>query len=94
MPAALLSTEVLTVLNLGSSGALVEGDLPLAENTEYRMQLVLEGEVAQALVKVRRVEDVPGTGERGRYRIGVEFLSVSPTQVAIDQIVVAHQAQA
>jgi hypothetical protein len=95
MPAALLSTDVLRVLNVGSSGALVEGERPLAENAEYRMQLVLEGYVAEALVKVRRVEGVPDARGRSRYRMGVEFLSVSPeTQVAIDEIVAAHQTQA
>ena len=34
--------ETLRVLNLGASGALVEGALPLPPNAEYRMQLVLE----------------------------------------------------
>jgi hypothetical protein len=94
MLASLQSTETLQILNLGASGALVEGALSLPVNAEYQMQLVLDTHVSEATVKVRRVSAV--TGEQGsvRYRIGLEFLAISPeAEDVIAQIVMADQAQ-
>ena len=71
-----MSTEQLHVVNLGARGALVEAALPLPINAEYRMQLVLEGDVTQATVKIRRVV-VVGDTRPPRYHIGLEFLSMS-----------------
>lgn len=93
MLGSLLSTERLRVLNVGTSGALVESALPLAPNAEYRMQLVLEGLVGDATVKIRRVQEVRPEGGPARYQIGLEFLAMSPeAEEAIAGIVVAHQA--
>jgi c-di-GMP-binding flagellar brake protein YcgR len=94
MSASLLSTETLQVVNLGASGALVEGPLPLSANAEYRMQLVLESHVSEVTAKVRRVIAVARDLGAVRYRIGLEFLSISPeAEDAINQIVLANQAQ-
>lgn len=94
MLGSLLSTERLRVLNVGTSGALVESALPLAPNAEYRMQLVLEeGLVGDATVKIRRVQEVRPEGGPPRYQIGLEFLAISPeAEEAIAGIVVASRA--
>jgi hypothetical protein len=94
MSASLLSNETLRVLNLGASGALVEGVLPLPPNAEYRMQLVLETHVSEATVKVRRVTEVGRETGSVRYRIGLEFLALSSeAEEAIKTIVIATEAQ-
>jgi hypothetical protein len=94
MSASLLSTEELQVVNLGASGALVEAALPLPPNAEYRMQLVLESHVSEVSVKVRRVTAVARDLGPVRYRIGLEFLAISPeAEDMINQIVTANQAQ-
>jgi hypothetical protein len=78
-PGAVVSTQTLQVLNLGASGALVETVCPLPENAEYRMQLVLEGHVSEATVKVRRVTELRAANGTGtRYRMGLEFLAITP----------------
>jgi hypothetical protein len=94
MLGSLLSTERLRVLNVGTSGALVESALPLAANAEYRMQLVLEeGLVGDATVKIRRVHEIRTDAGPARYQIGLEFLAISPeAEEAIAGIVVASQA--
>ena len=94
MSASLLSTETLQVVNLGVSGAMVDGALPLSVNAEYTMQLVLESHVSEVTVKVRRVSAVPAGAGASRYRIGLEFLTISPeAEDVITQIVMASQAQ-
>ena len=93
MSASLLSNETLRVLNLGASGALVEGALPLPPNAEYRMQLVLESHVSEATVKVRRVTEIGREAGTPRYRIGLEFLTISSeAEDVINRIVLANQA--
>ena len=94
MSASLLSTESLQIANLGASGALVEAALPLPLQAEYRMQLVLEGLVSDVTVKVRRVEAIGREPGGVRYRIGLEFLAISPeAEDVINQIVIASRAQ-
>ena len=79
MPGSIVSTQTLTVVNLGVSGALVEAGCALPEYAEYQVQLVLERHVSEATVKVRRVSEVRSrAGEPSRYQIGLEFLSISP----------------
>lgn len=77
MPASLQATDSLRVVNLGVAGALVEGPVPLTENAEYRMQLVLPGHVAEVLARVRRIAVVRPSPGVVAYRIGLEFLGVS-----------------
>jgi c-di-GMP-binding flagellar brake protein YcgR len=85
MPGAVASTETLHVVNLGVSGALVESGCALPEFAEYRVQLVLEGHVSEATVKVRRVVPLRSQpGETTKYQIGLEFLSI--TAEAEDEI--------
>ena len=98
--ASLLSNQVMRVLNLGANGALVESTLPLPPNAEYRMQLVLEGHVSDATVKIRRVAEVPGVDDAGgkggevRYRIGLEFLAIADDAVeVIAQLVSGSEAR-
>src|SRR5687768_10523223 len=104
--ASLLSTQVMRVLNLGANGALVESTLPLPPNAEYRMQLVLEGHVSDATVKIRRVAEVAEVAEvvevaqsrwnagEVRYRIGLEFLAISDDAAeVIAQLVSASEAR-
>lgn len=94
MSAVLLSTETVRVLNLGVSGALVEGGVPLRPNAEYRMQLVLESHVSEATVKIRRVAEIGRESGSLRYRIGVEFLAISPeAEEVINRIVSKSLAQ-
>jgi len=94
MPATVVSSEALQVLNLGASGALLQGNLPLTENAEYRMQLVLEGHVADAVVKIRRVGELPAPGGGACYQMGVEFLDLSPeAQDVIQQLLAVNQAR-
>ena len=83
-----MSTEQMHVLNLGVTGALVEASLPLPVNAEYRMQLVLEGDVAEATVKIRRVAMVQDA-RPSRYRIGLEFVALSPDVQELIQRLVA-----
>lgn len=91
--AALTATETLRVLNLGASGALVEGGLPLSPNAEYRMQLVLQDHVSDVTVKVRRVARSRLETGGMSYRMGLEFLALSPeAEDVINQVVVAAGA--
>ena len=64
MAGSVVSMETLQVVNLGTSGALVESALPLPPNAEFKMQLVLDGHVSEATVKIRRVGEIR-PGERG-----------------------------
>jgi hypothetical protein len=91
MRGAVVSSQTLQVVNLGASGALVEATCPLAENAEYRMQLVLERHVSEATVKVRRVVELrTADGIGRRYLMGLEFLAISPeAEDEINRIVVA-----
>ena len=94
MAASLLATETLQVVNLGVSGALVEGARPLSVNAEYTMQLVLESQVSEVTVKVRRVSALAADAGSARYRIGLEFLTITAeAEDVITQIVMASQAQ-
>jgi hypothetical protein len=94
MAASILSAETLQVVNLGASGALVDSALPLPPNAEYHMQLVLEGHVSDVTVKVRRIATAQGDDGVLRYRIGLEFLAISPeAEEVINQIVMFSQAQ-
>lgn len=94
MPASLLSFETLPVVNLGASGALVDGTLPLQVNAEHAMQLVLDAHVSEVTVKVRRVSPVGGEEGAPRWRIALEFLTISSeAEELITQIVMANGAQ-
>jgi len=84
MPGAVAATETLQVVNLGVSGVLVESAWPLPEFAEFRVQLVLEGHVSEATVKVRRVAPVRSQAGDTKYQIGLEFLSI--TTEAEDEI--------
>jgi hypothetical protein len=88
------STETLHFVNLGASGALVESPLPLPPNAEFTMQLVLEGHVSEATVKIRRVIETRREDGALRYRIGLEFLALSAeAEQVIQQLVTVNQAQ-
>jgi c-di-GMP-binding flagellar brake protein YcgR len=55
---------------------------------------VLESHVSEVTVKVRRITALTRDAAVMRYRIGLEFLAISPdAEDAINQIVMANQAQ-
>ena len=89
MPVSMLVQERFEIVDVGTNGALLEGRLPLPVNAEYRMQLVLEGHTSEANIKVRRVTHL-SAASGSRYRIGIEFLALSPdAQDLFDGIVAA-----
>ena len=94
MAGSVASMETLQLVNLGTSGALVESALPLPPNAEFKMQLVLDSHVSEATVKVRRVNEIRRDNGALRYRIGLEFLVLSAeAEEVIHQFVNVNQAQ-
>ena len=94
MAGSLASMETLQLLNLGTSGALVESALPLPPNAEFKMQLVVDGHMSEATVKIRRISEIRRENGAPRYRIGLEFLSLSiEAEEAIQQFVSPQHAQ-
>jgi hypothetical protein len=94
MAGSVASMETLQLVNLGTNGALVESALPLPPNAEFKMQLVLDGHVSEATVKIRRVNEIRRENGALRYRIGLEFLALSAeAEEAIHQFVNVNQAQ-
>jgi hypothetical protein len=94
MAGSVASMETLQLVNLGTSGALVESALPLPPNGEFKMQLVLDGHVSEATVKIRRVNEIRRENGALRYRIGLEFLALSAeAEEVIHQFVNVNQAQ-
>ncbi len=95
MAGSVASMETLHLVNLGTSGALVESALPLPPNAEFTMQLVLDGHVSEATVKIRRVIEIRREDGALRYRIGLEFLVLSAeAEQVIHQFVTVNQGQA
>jgi len=93
MAGSVASTETLQLVNLGTSGALVESSLPLPHDAEFKMQLVLDDHVSEATVKVRRVSEIRRDNGSLRYHIGLEFLALSAeAEEAINQFVTVNQA--
>jgi hypothetical protein len=91
MAGTIVSTEALRIVNIGASGALVDAELPLPLNAEYRMQLVVADHVSDATVKVRRIAEQRRPAEPVRYRIGLEFLEISAeAQDAITTLVMVQ----
>ena len=94
MAGSVASMEALQLVNLGTSGALVESALPLPPNGEFKMQLVLDGHVSEATVKIRRVSEIRRENGALRYRIGLEFLTLSAeAEEVIDQFVNVNQTR-
>jgi c-di-GMP-binding flagellar brake protein YcgR len=59
------------------------------------MQLVLDGHVSEATVKIRRVVEIRREDGALRYRIGLEFLVLSAeAEQVIHQFVAVNQEQA
>jgi hypothetical protein len=95
MAGSVASMETLHLVNLGTNGALVESALPLPPNAEFTMQLVLDGHVSEATVKIRRVTEIRREDGALRYRIGLEFLVLSAeAEQVIHQFVAVNQEQA
>ena len=89
------SMETLHLVNIGASGALVESALPLPQNAEFTMQLVVDGHVSEATAKIRRVMEIRREDGALRYRIGLEFLVLSAeAEQVIHQFVTVNQVQA
>ena len=80
--------ETLTVLNLGRGGALLEAGAPFAPEPVHAVLAVPDGESYPIVVRVRHSTVTEREGRRA-YRIGVEFLDVSPD---LDEFLVRHLA--
>jgi hypothetical protein len=94
LTASLLSTETLRVLNLGPTGALVEGAVALQANAEYAMRLILESHISEVQVRVRRITEVGQDPATMRYLIGLEFLRLSrEAEETIGQLIVLERAE-
>ena len=92
LPATCVVTESLRVVNIGVCGALVDADLPLPLNAEYRMRLVVASHVSDATVKVRRVMEHQPPAAPTRYWIGLEFLDIcADAQDAIERLQVSRE---
>jgi hypothetical protein len=66
--------EPARVLNISSSGALLETSTPIAVGSVRPMTLLIEGQSPHVKTCVRRVVEV-GRKPKGSYEIGVEFVS-------------------
>jgi hypothetical protein len=90
---SVVAMQMLQVVNLGVSGALVEAGWPLTVNSEYEMQLVLDRHVSEVTAKVRRVVK-DGSVVPTRYRIALEFLAISKdASDEIDDLVAASRGR-
>jgi hypothetical protein len=69
--------EPLPMLNIGSGGALVEADQPWPVGSVHSVVVANGAELGDARICVRHLSAID-SGAGVRYRIGVEFLSMSP----------------
>jgi hypothetical protein len=94
LTASMLSTETLRVLNLGPTGALVEGAVALQANAEYAMRLILETHISEVQVRVRRVMPIGQDPETVRYLIGLEFMRLTrEAEETIGRLILLEQAE-
>lgn len=76
------TSEPLRLLNVGSSGALVESSVPLASGSTHGMRLAVDADVADLTARVRRVVSVRGAAGI-MHLIALEFLSPSADAQAL-----------
>jgi c-di-GMP-binding flagellar brake protein YcgR len=83
--------ETLTVLNLGRGGALLESSAAFAPGPAELVRALLaapDGESYPIVMRVRHSTKPEHLG-RGPYRVGVEFVDVSPE---LDEFLIRHLA--
>jgi len=84
--------ESVHVRNLTGSGALIEVDEPLAVESIQSVCLTIDGQPTLSNVRVRHVQPAP-VAARGKYLVGVEFLTASSAfQEAVDRLVAYRSA--
>ncbi len=75
--------EVATVLDVSSTGLLVEAPLCPVLNSVHAVRMLVDGDTVSVDTVVRHCQPAAG----GRYRIGLEFLTVPTTVLAsIEQL--------
>ncbi len=75
--------EVATVVNVSSAGLLVEAPVCPVLNSVHAVRMLVDGDAVSVDAVVRHCRP----GENGRYRIGLEFLTVPTTVlVSIEQL--------
>jgi hypothetical protein len=67
--------ETARVVNISTTGALIESPLPVALHSTEAVHLVVDGEEIAVNAQVRHQRQVIRDGEAPQYLIGLEFLS-------------------
>jgi len=70
--------EPARVLNISAHGALIETSVRVAVGSFQELQLKIDSRTTRVAGRVRRLEQVQPS-ETGKYLIGLEFLSPSPS---------------
>jgi len=74
---SLFSSERLRLLNIGRLGALVDSAVPLGDRSLHSMRLMVDRDITDVTVRVRRVVQITQEPSVLRYLIGLEFVQPS-----------------
>jgi hypothetical protein len=74
---ALDLTEVARVVNISTTGALIESPLAVAIDSTQPLHFLLDGNEIVVETRVRHLRRLPTAADAPRYMIGVEFVSPS-----------------
>ena len=77
-------SERARLLNISTTGALIESPLPFALQSTEILRLLVEGEEVAVAANVRHLRQVPREGAAPQYLIGLEF--VSPPSLLVESI--------
>src|SRR5262249_36735740 len=69
-------SEDARVLNISTTGALVDSPFPCAVDSTQSVRLDIEGHEVTVHTRVRHVRPEPGSGTEPRYFLGLEFISL------------------
>jgi hypothetical protein len=81
------TTSSMLVQNLGRGGALLESTLPLAAESVHWVTALAEGQPHLVHIRVRHSTATTTREGQPRFRIGVEFLKLSP---GIEEAIARH----
>lgn len=81
------TTSAMQVLDLGRGGALLETSLPLAAESVHWVTALADGQPHLVQIRVRHSTAAPAAAGRMKYRVGVEFLKLSP---GVEEVIVRH----
>ena len=81
---ALELIETARIVNISTTGALIESPLPVALHSTEALRLVVDGEEIVVGAQVRHQRQVCREGEVPQYLIGLEF--VSPPQLLVHSV--------